>query len=76
MSLDSNLMSKAFSINRLANLVIEYESGALLQDKWPGLICEEFIQFCFTENVNVKFSHSFLKFLLNKKPLILSGVKS
>jgi len=30
---DSHLMSKAFNINRLADLVFEYESGALLQDK-------------------------------------------
>lgn len=64
MSLDSNLMSKAFSINRLANLVIECEGAALLQDKWPGLICQECIQSSFTENVIVKFSHYFFFFLI------------
>lgn len=65
MSLDSNLMSKAFSINRLANLVIEYESAARLQDKWLGLICQECIQCCFTEKVNMKFSHCFHCFFFN-----------
>lgn len=66
-SLDSNLMSKAFSINRLANLVMGYESAALLQDKWPGLISQECLQFCSAENVNVKFIHCLFFFCLFSK---------